>query len=286
MADATRAKTGATLSAVNRGHSVVRYVMEPGLLRRLSGGQGKRAALILIGAHVGAMLVTLLMLFLIWLVGLAPIFTEARWIPVTLASVVWLVVTFAMLMVFGFWGTPSTGGQGGGYQIEDDFTPGVATGLGWLRWFMQISTFLVSCLALLLIWADMRWYHVVPTPEIEGLPARAAALPFPEDWGEGTGRSIDETFPADVYRYELEFDVPDSYRYADLQKWMSSPEWGESIGALRNVDCDYGDCEAEVVPHHGGQVAYFVRAEHRDYRANTTEDIPITVRVELRYRVP
>lgn len=258
------------------------FVAQPGLLSRLSDGRPRRAALVLIGAHLGALLVLWLLLTLIWLVGLSSIFTTVHWIPAVLGTVVFLVIALAMMMAFGFWGTGATSGMDGGDRVEDHFTPGAAAGLGWLRWLMQLVMIMGAALPMFLIWANMRWYHVAPTPEIKELSSRVATMPFPQDWVQEEGTRTDGPFPAEHFGYEVEHDVPESYRFADLETWMSSPEWKTSFGALQKVRCtaQIEHCTAQVVPAKGAKVTHFLEAWYYD---STIEGLPTTVRMELIY---
>jgi hypothetical protein len=252
----------------------------PGLLHRLSGGRGGRAALVLVGSHLGLAAVVALL----WFVGLAPVFDGWRWVVAVLASAVYLVGVPWLVTAFGFWGVGVNSGQDGGDQ-HTDFSPGVAFGLGWLRWALQIVTIGGAFLLLLLIWTDMRWWHLFGDPRVDDLPATAATIPVPQDWTPDGVSEGDRPMgpPQGVYRQD--FEVPLDYRYDDLERWFTSADWDGTIGPLRAVECekDLEDCEAELVPPPGEPASYFVETR---FRESSIEGLPPSVTVELHYRSP
>ena len=164
-------------------------------LRRVSRGSVGLAALALVGAH----LVVLLLVLLVWFLGLAPVFDDVHWIPAVLATIVFIVgmaVVFTKLIPWA-------------HQYEKVFSDGGVFVLSWLHWF-----------------ADRRHgggrhpdgrhglggRAVVPSgrrpPGIDGLGDRAAEMPIPAEWSLDEAGERDNGFPADVYEYEQSFDVP------------------------------------------------------------------------------
>lgn len=237
---------------------LVAYAHKPGLLGRLSGGRVGRAALVLIGTY----LVLPVVCVLLWVVGLAPVFARAHWIVAILATVIFLAMLMWVGLAFGFWGTGAYSGRDGGDQFGGDFTPGAATGLGWLRWFMQVVGIGACAIPLVALWSDARWWHLVSRPEIDGLQDRAATMPIPRGWTP-TSSVLSATppgLPQDVYEFEQGFDVPNRYTAAAFKKWLESPRWRASFGALQEIECDrdIGRCEADVTPPPGEDVRFSV----------------------------
>ena len=62
------------------------------------------------------------------------------------------------------------------------FSAGGVFVLTWLHWFVLVGTGVAGMLMVAMVWADLRWYHVVGSPEIDGLRDRAMAMPIPADW--------------------------------------------------------------------------------------------------------
>ncbi len=238
-------------------------------LRRVSRGSVGLAALALVGAH----LVVLLLVLLVWLLGLAPVFDDIHWIPAVLATVVFIVgmaVVFTKLIPWA-------------HQYERVFSDSGVFLMSWLHWFLIVATAVVGMLMVALVWADLRPYHLFSTPEIDGLGDRAAEMPIPADWTLDEAGERDNGFPADVYEYEQSFDVPQSYEFSQMADWLSSPEWEQSFGALRDIECDdSGWCQAEVVPQDAGDPVYTVVATYR--RSELAGSTP-TVDVDLQYRI-
>lgn len=239
-------------------------INRPGLLGRLSRGRGGRAVLVLIGAF----LAPVVLCGLIWLLGLVPVFENARWIPIGLVGVAGLVSITVLFAAFGVWGVGAGSGQDTGDQFTGDFRPLVAFGLGWLRWLMQIVMIGGVLLAFVAVWTDLRWWRLVSTPEIDALPARAATMPVPADWtpsGTSTGDDPDNPYPNGYF--ERRYDVPASYGYARMKAWMSGPGWadapgGAAFGALQALRCDSvaTHCTAELSPAPGDLPQYTVHA--------------------------
>lgn len=252
----------------------------PGLLHRLSGGRTGRAALVLVGCHLG--LVALVAL--LWFVGLAPVFDGWRWVVAVPASAVYLVGVVWLMVAFGFWGVGANSGQDGGDQ-HTDFSPGAAFGLGWLRWALQIVTIGGVFLLLVLLWMDMRWWHLFSTPEVEQLPATAATIPVPQDWTLDDVVVGDKPMGAPQASYRQDFDAPDGFDAADFERWFRSAEWDDTFGPRQAVECDDDatSCAAELAPSGGGPATYFVEAS---WRQSSFEELPPSVSVQLFYRSP
>lgn len=241
-------------------------------LGELSGGSGRRAAAILVVAHLAPFPVMLG----IWAVGLLPIFDDLRWIPAWIAVAIGTVIVLGMFLWFGIWGTPATGGVDHGEDYSEAFSPGVGYGLGWLRWLMQLVLVALVAFPALMTWTDVRGWHVFGTDELRALPDRAAAIPVPDDWTlidtETTGFGLAEfvTWPEGREPngvVEQTFAVPSTYSFDDLQQWLESPDWaadpdGDPFGAIERERCnpDRTRCDVRLVPPAGAQPEYFVRA--------------------------
>jgi hypothetical protein len=238
-------------------------------LRRLSRGRVGVAALALVGAH----LAVLFLVLLVWLVGLAPVFRDLHWIPAVLATVVFAVgmaVVFVKLIPWA-------------HQYEKVFSGGGVFVLSWLHWFAIVATGATGILMVALVWADLRWYHVASTPEIDGLRDQAMAMPIPSDWSLDEAGESNAAFPADVYGYEQSFDVPQAYEFSQMADWLSSPEWETSFGTLRDLQCDDSrSCQADVVPREAEEPVYVIVATYR--RSELAGSTP-TVDVDLQYRI-
>lgn len=238
-------------------------------LRRVSRGSVGLAALALVGAH----LVVLLLVLLVWLLGLAPVFDDVHWIPAVLATVVFVVAMAVVFTTLIPWA----------HQYEKVFSDSRVFVMSWLHWLMIIGTAVVGMLMVALVWADLRWYHLISTPEIDGLGDRAAAMPIPADWSREEAGESNDGFPAEVYEYEQSFDVPQAYEFAQMADWLASPEWEASFGALRDIECDdSGGCRAEVVPQEAQDPVYVIVATYR--RSDVAGSTP-TVDVDLQYRI-
>jgi len=238
-------------------------------LKRVSRGSVGVAALALVVAH----LAVLVLVLLVWLLGLAPVFDGVHWIPAVLATVVFVVGTAVVFVTLIPWA----------HQYEKVFSDAGVFVLSWLHWFMMVSSAVVGIVVVALVWADLRWYHLVSSPEIDGLRDRAMAMPIPAEWSLDEAARTEDGFPAGVYEYEQTFDVPQTYEFSQMADWMSSPEWEASFGSLRDVDCDAtGRCQAEVVPREAREPVYVVVAT---YRASTMAGSTPTVDVDLQYRI-
>lgn len=257
-----------TLPAVNTPKGT-KSRPSPLSLKRVSRGSVGIAALALVGAH----LLVLLLVLLVWLVGLAPFFRDVHWIPAVLATVVFAVgmaVVFVKLIPWA-------------HQYEKVFSDGGVFVLSWLHWFLLVATAAVGMLMVAVVWADVRWVHLVGSPEIDALPDRATSMPIPADWSLDEAEERDNGFPADVYEYEQSFDVPQAYEFSQMADWLSSPEWEASFGALRDIECDdSGRCRAEVVPLEAQDPVYVIVATYR--RSELAGSTP-TVDVDLQYRI-
>ena len=236
-------------------------------LKRVSRGSAEVAALALVGAH----LVVLLLVLLVWLLGLAPVFDGIHWIPAVLATVVF-VVGLGLVFATTIWWP---------HDYEKLFSDTGVIVLTLLHWIVLVGTPVVGMLMVAMVWADLRWYHVVSSPEIDGLRDRATAMPIPADWSLDEAGERDNSFPADVYEYEQFFDVPQTYEFAQMVDWLSSPEWEASFGALRDIECDDSErCLAEVVPQDAQDPVYVIEATYRRTAGSTP-----TVNVDLEYWV-
>lgn len=239
-------------------------------LKRVSRGSAKVAALALVGAHLGVLLLVLL----VWLLGLAPVFDGIHWIPAVLATVV-LVVGLGFVLATTIWWP---------HDYEKLFSDTGVIALTLLHWIVLIGTPVVGMLMVAMVWADLRWYHLVSSPEIDGLRDRARAMPIPADWSLDEAGESNDGFPAGVYEYEQSFDVPQTYEAAQMADWLSSPEWEASFGAVRDIECDddFGWCDAEVVPQDAQDPVYVIVAR---YRRSTMAGSTPTVDVDLQYRI-
>ncbi len=238
-------------------------------LKRVSRGSVALAALALVGAH----LLVLLLVLLVWLVGLASVFDDVHWIPAVVATAVLVVGVAVVFVKLIPWA----------HQYEKVFSGGGVFVLSWLHWIMLIGTAAVGILMVAMVWADVRWFHLVGSPEIDGLQERASTMPIPADWSLDEAEETDDGFPAEVYQYEQSFDVPQSYEFSQMADWLSSAEWESSFGALRDIECDEesGRCRAEAVPQEAGDPAYVVVAT---YGPATGGGSTPTVDVDLQYR--
>lgn len=262
-----------------------RATTTPGFLGRLSGQRGGRAALILTGFFVAPVVVV----SLIWLVGLAPIFFGVHWIPAVLASAFGFVYCMWLGLAFGWWGTGTVAHERGGGDQFGDFPSGVAFGLGGLRLLLQLLGIGGCFIVVVLIWVDLRWWHLTSSPEVDGLPDKAATMPVPEDWiltNASRGNTLPTATPADHYDYLMSFDVPESTTFSGVERWLSSPQWEDSFGALQEIDCDaeFERCEAQVAPRDGTEVRYVVKVSGPD--ESSVASLPPSVRVELEYWAP
>lgn len=264
-----------------RLQELIGYARTEGLLHRLSGGHGGRAALVLIGCH----LVPAVVCAVLWGVGITPAFDQLYWIPAVVATLVALVGTVWLMMAFGFWGVGLASGHDGGDQYADDFAPRVAFALGWLRLFIQIVMIGVCFVACASLWVGVRWWHLASTPEIEAVPAKVATIPVPEDWTR-TGTVNREPPWADYNgSYTSSFDLPQGYTFSDLEEWFHASEWQSSFGRLSQIECDSDleRCEAEVVAREGEQMSYSLEAW---YHVSSIEGLPPSLRITLQYVVP
>ena len=103
-------------------------------LARVSRGRPGRAALVLVAAHLGVVVLAAGA----WAIGLAPVFDHARWVPIVLVSVVAAVTVLPMYLLFGFTGTLANHGVGSGEDYGEAFGPAAGMALLLLRWVMQL----------------------------------------------------------------------------------------------------------------------------------------------------
>lgn len=252
----------------------------PGLLVRVSGGRGGRASLVLVGAHLAPVVVCALL----WLVSLSPALDGLTWIPALLGSVFALAAVLWLMMIFGFWGVGINSGQDGGDQF-DEFTPGVAIGLGWLRWFVQIVMIGLCFVLVVMMWAGVRWWHLASTPEIDAVPAKAQSMPVPDEWNETDTEDRHPEMGEHNGSHIRAFDVPEGYTYADVTEWFETASWEDSFGTLEDVECstDIERCTADVVARDGEEMTYSIEVW---YQESSIEDLPPSVRINLDYVVP
>lgn len=263
-------------------------------LARLSGGSGRRAAAILIVAHVIPGVIALGL----WALGLLPIFDNVRWLVTTIVVAFAVLSALWMFLAFGFWGTIRTWGVGHGEEYEQTFSTGVGFALGWLRWFMQIVMVAVLFVPLSMTWLNMRWWHLAGTEELDALPSVAQTIPAMPDWELLEVEATETGFPGVLDSTMTDPDpegvvqqtyaVPDSFTFEDLQAWLAGPTWaqpetGEPFGPILVEYCrpENNWCNAQRVPAQGQPAEYFLRATFED--ANGMDESPQVI-VRLHYR--
>ncbi|WP_370247425.1 hypothetical protein [Nocardioides sp.] len=226
--------------------------------RALAAGHRRRAFALLAGVHLLAVAGA----WLIWLIGLAPVFDERRWIPNVAVIGYGVVVVLGLMFRYGFW-TPQGSGYGEDYgQVGGWWWGGL---LGWWRWLLQLLLIGGIVAAGVVIGTNGRWWHLFGTAEIDAMPALVARLPIPADWEE-TSRTVGDDRDSRVpnQRYSLDYVVPADYTLSDLEAWLRSAEWtapgdgSAAFGALRSVTCTTTTerCEAQVTPPAGRPVEY------------------------------
>lgn len=261
---------------------IVGYARRPGgLLGRLSKGHGGRASLVLIGFHLALVVVCALL----WLVSLAPLFDGASWVPGLLGLLVLVGGSLWLMLAFGFWGVGLNSGQDGGDQFEDDFTPGAAIGLGWLRWALQVVTIGLCFILVLMTWAGVRWWHLASTDEIDAVPAKAAAITVPGDWNQTDTVHHEPELGEHNGSYTRSLDLPEGYTYADVREWFGEATWADSFGRLEGTECstDIEQCTADVVAAEDEEMTYSLEVW---YHESSVEALPPSVRITLEYVVP
>ncbi|WP_141782422.1 hypothetical protein [Nocardioides albertanoniae] len=277
-----------TTTTTDKRAGLVHYLTQPGLLGRLSRGNPKLAPWILIGVH----LLPLAIVVLIWSIGLAPAFDSIHWIPAILATVIAVTIPLPMMFAFGFWGVGAASGRDGGDQFDDDFTPLVAFGLGWLRWLLQLIMIGGIILATILIWMDFRPWHLLSTAEIDAMPEELASMPLPEDWERVGEPSDDWKNDHTAYRSphaQLEESFYAPVTYGEMKAWVNdSTVWERSeFGPIDAIECDDSLqwCDAERVVQPGEPREYTVTFKWNDTSGVTdSSGHPLkTVRVELSY---
>lgn len=275
-------------AGTSKPSSWLRYVAQPGLLGRLSNGNPRLAPWVLIGAH----LLPLAVVVLVWYIGLSPMFNGIHWIPAVVATVVAVGMPLPLMYAFGFWGVGVNSGRDGGDQFEGDFSPGVAFGLGWLRWLLQLITIGGMILAAIFIWMDFRPWYLLSSPEIDAMPQDIATMPIPDGW-ERVGEPSDD-WKKDHLAYtkphaQLEETFYAPVTYEQMKAWASdTATWDQStFGPIENVDCDVSLqwCDAERAVAHGQPREYTMTFRWNE-TSGVTDDSgqPLnTVRVELAY---
>jgi hypothetical protein len=232
-------------------------------LARLSAGRPGRAALILLAVYLPAALLG----WAGWLLGLAPVFADARPLAIGLVGAIGLATVGTLVLVFGSWPMPTGAGLrlSRGYgERYDTFGAGAGFRLGLLRTGLQLVV-TGSCLAALLLTVlDVRWFNLVPTEEMRSLPERAAAMPVPADWRlVRSDRGVDEDVKVPNAHLVRTYDVPAPVVVRD---WLSAPAWaeradGRPFGALRIERCASAtSCSAHLAPPAGRDPEFFVSA--------------------------
>lgn len=261
-------------------------------LAELTGGHGGRAALILIAAHVVLPLFT----FALWALGLLPVFDDLRWIPIVVVSLYAAVMFVGLFVRFGAWGTARSFFRDVGEEYMETFSPRVGFGLGWLRWFMQIVAAFIILFPLVMTWANTRWWELAGTEELDALPARAAAIPIPDDWELQRTSASETGIPEFMFQttstssapegnVERVYDVPTRYTADDLKKWLSSSKWekkpdGNAFGEIQLEKCTSQPDRCDARLKTGHQPEYFI---HATAYKNTSADYPSSVKVRLTY---
>lgn len=259
-------------------------------LATLSGGSGRRAAAILVVAHLVPGVVGLGL----WAFGLLPIFDDLRWVPIALVSVYAVGITLFLFLRFGFWGTPATFGRGGGEDLEETFSAGVGFGLGWLRWFMQAVLVFVLLIPVFMTLGNVRWWQVAGADVLDELPTRFDSIPVPDDWTLVDSKKTETGIPGfmdgpegpEVEGWvERRYEVPSSYTFDDLRAWLTGPVWEEgddAFGAIDVQSCRSAstNCTAQVVPPAGAEPEEFVRAWLSE---SSSDGYAAEVRVRLTY---
>ncbi|WP_300680440.1 hypothetical protein [Nocardioides sp.] len=243
------------------GHS------SPSLAARTHGSLG-RAALILVAWHVIPVLIGIGL----WAFGLASIFDHHRWIPTTLVCAFALPTVFWIVARFGFWGVAASGGQGGGEEYMETFGPLGGLGLGILRWFLQLILIGGLGAACVVTFTNLRWFYLVPPPQIKALKVKVDAMPLPADWTLSSSSSGDDG-SVSFYNKSMsrEYDVPHTVTAADLRSWLEGPGWttstshpgGPAFGAIQTVYCSTDPtttCKAQLIPAAGQHPEYTVQA--------------------------
>ncbi len=254
-------------------------------LARVSRGRPGRAALVLVAAHLGVVVLAAGA----WAIGLAPIFDHTRWVRIVLVSVVAAVTVLPMYLLFGFTGTLANHGVGSGEDYGEAFGPAAGMALLLLRWVMQLVMVAGVLAALAFTVVDARWWNLAGTDEIRELPARVAAMPVPDDWtlvDSEHGDDGGEKSPN--MRYWLTYEMPAGSTFEDVEAWVTGPAWTTgpaAFGALRTEYCDpvpdRQTCDAHVVPPDGQEPEYFL---HVDFDEPWAEGEPPEVDVQLRYQ--
>lgn len=264
-------------------------------LATLTGGSGRRAALVLVVAHV----VPALLAWPLWAFGLHPYFDDRHWIPTALVVTYSAVVVLGTFIRFGVWGTPATSGRDSGEEYMQTFSPGLGFALGWLRWAMQLVMVFIIIIPTVMTWTNVRWWHIAGTDELDDLPVVAETIPVPQEWTLTDTEASRTGFPDFVLMsgpegpepegyVELTYTVPASYTFEDLKQWLDSPRWrdapdGDAFGAIQRERCDAerARCDVRRVPPQGREPEYFVRVELREPRSRFDQQ---EVEIRLDYR--
>lgn len=252
-------------------------------LARLSQGRPARAALILLAVYLPAALLG----WAGWLVGLAPVFAQARGAAIAMTGAVGLATVGALVFVFGSWPMPTPAGLSRGYgERYDSFGSPAGFRLGLLRTVLQLVV-TTSCVAALLFTVlDVRWFTLVPTERMRSLPALADAMPVPPDWRlTRSAEGVDDVKVPNAYA-ERSYDVAGTT--VDLRAWLSAPAWahppqGPAFGAIRIERCRSAtSCLAHLVPAPGDPPEVFVRA---DLYGAGSQEAQVQIRVSYREHV-
>lgn len=259
-------------------------------LARLSRGNPRRAALILLACYLAA----LPSAWGAWALGLAPVFDDARPVAIGLVAAVGLATLGTLVLVFGSPPLPTAAGLTRGYgERYDSFGARAGSGLGLLRLLLQLAV-TGSCLAALFFaLLDVRWFHLVPTAEMRSLPSLAAAMPVPADWRlVSTDRDVEVDDEVKVPNAHLVrvYDLPEPVPTDVLRTWLSAPTWadapdGRAFGAIALERCNASTtrCDAHLVPAPGRQPEFFVTAHLSGLGSDVAQ---VQVRIRYQHQIP
>lgn len=260
------------------------YAVRPGLLARLSGGRMGRAVLVLVGAY----LVPIVLCVLLWVLSQTSTFIGRSWVLAVVASVLALAIVLWLMFAFGFWGVGAASAVrddlDGGDQLAE-FGPERAYALGWVRWLLMVVSIGLSFYFILLMFAGVQWWHLTSTSEIDAVPDKVAAIPAPHSWDETTTDDSPPEWGSYTGHATIDFDVPEDFRYADMEDWVHSDRWGGRFGELEHIECteEIERCTADIVPRDGEEMRYQMDAV---WTESSVAALPPSVRVDVTYFKP